>query len=127
MYWKSGKIDKCDSGDKWTGGLQGGTVAQCATAFVKKLTSLLKNYKPDEEPAPTPTPEPAKPEEPVDEGGCSDCGTSDCGGNCSCDGDCDELKTQVEKLEGVIADIKSKVAALAADLETAASTLKSLG
>ena len=107
VYWKSGKIDKYDSGDKWTGGIQGGTTAQCATTFVKKLKDLLKNYKPDAEPAPaptptptpTPTPEPAKPEEPVNEGGdCPNCGTSDCGGNCSCDGDCDELKSQVEEL-----------------------------
>ncbi len=79
VYWKAGKVDQCKSGKDWTGGTSkgGGT-------FVKKLKSLLKDFKPDSGNANIQPADPA----PVSEVQTSDSQT--------CDGDGCQVKPTLE-------------------------------
>lgn len=41
VWWKAGKVDKCESGDWWDGGSDKG-----GATIVKKMKSVLKNFTP---------------------------------------------------------------------------------
>ena len=110
VWWKAGKVDKADIGDYWDGGSGSG-----GATFVKKLQSLLKNFKPGAQDT-TPTPEPAPEPAPSTNDDCN-------GGNCdpgACDGDCSTLKAEVESLRSELksfeASFTSKLDAIEAKL-----------
>ena len=55
VYWKAGKVDSYSDGGSWSGDSNKNANA---TKLVKKLQTLLKNFKPQTEPTPTPAPTP---------------------------------------------------------------------
>lgn len=114
VYWKAGKVDQCKTGDDWTGGKSTG-----GSTFVKKLKELLKNFKPQTEPAPTPTPTPEpEPTEP-------DCTGDDCKPECSgddCNADCTGDNCNAN--ESCCSDVKAVLESANAELEENGMTKK---
>lgn len=62
VYWKAGKVDASASGGTWSGD---SSKNANATKLVKKIQTLLKNFKPQIEPTPAPEPTPEPTPEPV--------------------------------------------------------------
>ena len=102
VYWKSGKVDKAESGDYWIDKKSTGY-----TAFIKKLESLLKKYFTA---TTTPTPPEALPETPVEaptepsSGSCENCSSTD---GCSKE-ECDKLKEQVNTLTAKVEMLEAR-------------------
>ena len=113
VYWKSGKVDKCESGDYWID-----SSAKGYNAFIKKLNSLLKNYKPDEASKPTEETKPSTNES----DNCPGCSTDDCPG---CSTDCSDGSCSVDCSKQLAAAAKS-VSELTDSVDAAIKTLNDL-
>ena len=136
VWWKAGKVDKAASGDYWDGASSKGY-----DTFIKKLNSLLKNYKPDATTTittttttTTTTTEPATPETPADggtvnEGDCAECKPSDDCQECKpCDSECTEkLAKANEKIMKGLEFAGSAETAVNAALEAVKSFEAQLG
>lgn len=98
VYWKSGNVDQAASGNSWINSSSTG-----AAYFVKKLQTLLKDYKPSTN-------------ESCNGGSCNDNG---CDSDCS-SGDC---CTDILDICSKISAAKAKVADAMASLQDAAKVL----